>query len=37
MRLGSPIRKEVNAALLKLQVAGEMDSLEKTWFESAGE
>lgn len=37
LQLGSPIRKKINAALLKVQEAGEMDALEKTWFESAGE
>ncbi|MBJ7258174.1 MAG: transporter substrate-binding domain-containing protein [Chthoniobacterales bacterium] len=34
MQLGSPLRKELNAALLKLQVAGWTDELEKKWFEA---
>jgi len=31
--LGSPIRKNVNATLLKLQVGGEAGRLEDAWFE----
>ena len=39
LRLGSPLRKELNAALLKLQVSGWTDELEDNWFETraAGE
>jgi len=32
--LGSPLRKEMNAALLKLQVSGWMDELEDKWFQA---
>ena len=32
--LGSPLRKEINAALLKLQVSGWIGELEKKWFET---
>ena len=37
--LGSPLRKEINSAILKLQVAGWTDELEDRWFETppAGE
>jgi len=31
--LGSPLRKEVNAALLKLQVSGWTNELENKWFQ----
>jgi len=31
--LGSPLRKEINAALLKLQVSGWTDDLEDKWFQ----
>ncbi|MFM8459833.1 MAG: ABC transporter substrate-binding protein, partial [Chthoniobacterales bacterium] len=34
LQLGSPLRKEVNAALLKLQVAGWTDELEDKWFQT---
>jgi polar amino acid transport system substrate-binding protein len=34
LRLGSPLRKEINAALLKLQVSGWTDELEDKWFET---
>jgi polar amino acid transport system substrate-binding protein len=39
LRLGSPLRKEINSAILKLQVAGWTDDLEDRWFETppAGE
>jgi ABC-type amino acid transport substrate-binding protein len=34
LQLGSPLRKELNAALLKLQVSGWTDELEDKWFET---
>ena len=34
LKLGSPLRKELNAALLKLQVSGWTDELEDRWFET---
>jgi polar amino acid transport system substrate-binding protein len=34
LKLGSPLRKEINAALLKLQVAGWTDDLEDKWFQT---
>jgi len=34
LQLGSPLRKEINAALLKLQVAGWSDQLEDKWFQT---
>lgn len=34
LQLGSPLRKEINAALLKLQVSGWTDELEDKWFQS---
>jgi len=34
LKLGSPLRKEINAALLKLQVAGWTDELEDKWFQT---
>ncbi len=38
LQLGSPLRKEINAALLKLQVSGWTDELEDKWFQTpAGE
>ncbi|MFM7376284.1 MAG: transporter substrate-binding domain-containing protein [Chthoniobacterales bacterium] len=34
LQLGSPLRKGINAALLKLQVAGWTDELEDKWFQA---
>jgi ABC-type amino acid transport substrate-binding protein len=34
LQLGSPLRKEINAVLLKLQVAGWSDELEDKWFQT---
>jgi polar amino acid transport system substrate-binding protein len=33
LQLGSPLRKEINASILKLQVSGWTDDLENNWFE----
>lgn len=35
LQLGSPLRKEINAALLKLQVSGWTEKLEGRWFNGA--
>ncbi len=39
LQLGSPLRKEINASILKLQVSGWTDDLEDNWFKTpaAGE
>jgi polar amino acid transport system substrate-binding protein len=34
LKLGSPLRKEINSAILKLQVSGWTDELEDRWFET---
>ena len=34
LKLGSPLRKEINSALLKLQVSGWTDELENKWFQA---
>jgi len=35
MTLGSPLRKEINSALLKVQVSGYMAELERKWFQQS--
>jgi ABC-type amino acid transport substrate-binding protein len=37
LTLGSPIRKSINAALLKMLVDGKAGKLETTWFEEPAE